>query len=135
MEVKLLRLVWARAKNRCEYCQMPEQYHPLPFCVDHIIAQKHHGPTVESNLALACYSCNSFKGPIIAGIDPETKVLAPLFNPRLMRWDDHFAWDGPTLLGRTPTARVTIDVLNINLPDRIEHRHLLLQEGIFNRHD
>jgi len=114
---------------------MPEQYDPLPFCVDHVISQKHHGLTVEGNLALACYSCNSFKGPIIAGIDPETEELVPLFNPRRMCWDDHFTWEGPTLLGRTPTGRVTIDVLNINLPERVEHRHLLLQEGVFHRHD
>jgi hypothetical protein len=114
---------------------MPEQYDPLPFCVDHIISQKHHGRTVENNLALACYSCNSFKGPIIAGIDTETGDLTPLFNPRLMRWDDHFAWDGPALLGRTTTGRVTIDVLRINLPERIEHRDLLLREGAFHRNE
>lgn len=26
----------------------------LPFQVDHIIAEKHHGPTAEGNLALSC---------------------------------------------------------------------------------
>ena len=26
----------------------------LPHHIDHVIAQKHNGPTVESNLALAC---------------------------------------------------------------------------------
>ena len=135
MDRQLLRLVRARAETDASTARMQERYDPLPFCIDHIISQKHHGPTVESNLALACYSCNSFKGPIIAGFDPETRCLAPLFNPRLTAWDDHFVWDGPALLGRTPTGRVTIDVLNINLPGRVEHRRLLLQEGAFHRHD
>jgi hypothetical protein len=26
----------------------------LPFQIDHIIAEKHHGPTVAENLALSC---------------------------------------------------------------------------------
>jgi hypothetical protein len=35
------------------------------------------------------------------------------------------------LLGRTAVGRTTIDVLNINYPDRVEHRRLLIAEGVF----
>ncbi|NUQ64986.1 MAG: hypothetical protein HUU20_21185 [Pirellulales bacterium] len=65
---------------------MPPDADPLPFCINHIIAQKHHGPTEPFTLALACYNCNSFKGPNIAGIDPETGRLTRLFNPRVDVW-------------------------------------------------
>jgi hypothetical protein len=50
-------------------------------------------------------------------------------NPRTDAWADHFVWEGPVLLGLTPVARATIDVLNINAPARVEHRRLLLASG------
>jgi 5-methylcytosine-specific restriction endonuclease McrA len=55
---------------------------PLPFQIDHILAEKHGGETVESNLALSCPHCNRFKGPNIAGVDPATAQLTRLFDPR-----------------------------------------------------
>jgi 5-methylcytosine-specific restriction endonuclease McrA len=130
MDVEQQRLVWLRAGGICEYCGMSPEFDPLPFCIDHIIAQKHHGATTEDNLALACYNCNSFKGPNIAGIDPETAHLVPLFNPRAGNWEDHFEWNGAVLVGRTAVGRATVDVLSINHQDRIEHRRLLIAEGI-----
>src|SRR5271157_4683776 len=62
MEAALMRLVWQRAKNRCEYCQMPQAFDAATFEIDHIISQKHHGPTIAGNLCLSCYYCNVFKG-------------------------------------------------------------------------
>jgi 5-methylcytosine-specific restriction endonuclease McrA len=41
---------------------MPQAFDPLGCQIDHIIAIQHSGPTVESNLALACYACNRHKG-------------------------------------------------------------------------
>jgi hypothetical protein len=131
MEPALQRLVRQRAARQCEYCQMPEACDPLPFCVDHIIAQKHHGQTVDDNLALACYHCNTYKGPNVAGIDRETGQLTRLFHPRRDRWDEHFVFHGAELTGHTPVGRATVDVLNINHPDRVEHRRLLIAEGVF----
>lgn len=61
-----------RAGGRCKYCQLPEELDALPFHWDHIIAQKHAGPTVLENLAWSCYSCNNRKQSDIAGIDPES---------------------------------------------------------------
>ena len=82
MDVALRQQIHERAGDCCEYCQMPQQYDVLPFQVDHIIAEKHDGPTVTDNLALSCYNCNTHKGPNIAGRDPQTGQLTPLFHPR-----------------------------------------------------
>ncbi len=101
--------------------------------MDHIIALKHHGPTALENLALCCYNDNAHKGPNIAGIDPVSRQITRLFHPRVDYWDEHFEWNGPTLIGRTPIGRTTIDVLNINLPERLEHRRLLSKAGLLGR--
>jgi hypothetical protein len=131
MDAALRRFVWERSAAACEYCRMPDEFDPLPFCVDHVIAKQHHGPTAEGNLALACFNCNSYKGPNIGGLDPDTGALTRLFHPRTDAWDEHFAWHGPRLHGRTPIGRTTIDVLQINAPERVEHRRLLIEEGVF----
>jgi len=55
MEAALVRHVWSRAGDCCEYCCMPQAFDDSPFEIDHIIAQKHSGPTVASNLALSCF--------------------------------------------------------------------------------
>jgi 5-methylcytosine-specific restriction endonuclease McrA len=39
---------------------LPQSATTLPFETDHIIARKHGGPTVASNLALSCWYCNGF---------------------------------------------------------------------------
>jgi hypothetical protein len=131
MDTALIQLVWQRADHRCEYCQLPQAASVLTFQIDHIIALKHHGQTLENNLALTCAYCNSFKGPNIAGLDPDTGKLAALFHPRRDRWDRHFRWNGALLIGRTPVGRVTVAVLEINLPERVEHRQSLIEEGGF----
>lgn len=131
MAVSRRQRVWDRAGGRCEYCCMPQDFDIQPFQLDHIRAQKHAGPTTPANLALSCLPCNSYKGANVAGYDPEGDELQPLFNPRLDDWHEHFAWDGPVLLGKTPIGRTTIDVLRINLPERVEHRRLLVEAGVF----
>jgi hypothetical protein len=123
--------VWERAQSRCEYCQLPVAYTEAPFQIDHIIARKHGGETVAGNLALSCYSCNSYKGPNIASLDPESGRLVRLFHPRKDRWAEHFAWAGPILVGHTAIARATILVLWINHPLVVEMRGLLIAEGVF----
>ena len=40
-----------RAQGRCEYCHFPEAAAELRFHIDHIIAEKHGGPTASANLA------------------------------------------------------------------------------------
>ena len=86
---------------------------------------------MASNLALSCFHCNSLKGSDIGGRDSLTRKFTPLFNPRRHKWNRHFHWEGPYLIGRTAVGRVSIDVLNINHPLRVELRHELMEEGIF----
>ena len=131
MKRDLLELIWSRANKRCEYCRFFSELAWLPFQVDRIIAEKHSGSTIAENLALSCFYCNSFKGPNIAGIDPEgaPDVAVQLFHPRRDEWAAHFHWNGPYLTGITPTGRATVAVLRINEPDVVELRRLLLDLG------
>jgi hypothetical protein len=131
MDAALVRLVWRRARHCCEYCRIPQEYDDAPFEIDHIIAVKHDGLTRADNLALSCFHDNSHKGPNIAGRDPKTHRLTPLFNPRRHKWDRHFRWQGAYLVGRTPIGRVTVAILNINDPLRVELRAGLIEEGLF----
>src|SRR5438105_102960 len=131
MKRSLARQVWTRADSRCEYCQMAQRQDALPFEIDHVIAESHGGPTHADNLALACFLDNSYKGANLAGIDPRTGRVTPLFSPRRQRWRRHFRWDGPVLVGRTAAGRATIAVLRINLPHRVAQRAALIDEGVF----
>jgi HNH endonuclease len=131
MDAILAELVRKRAAHCCEYCRLPQSVSSIPFEIDHVIARKHNGNTVPGNLAYSCFYCNSRKGPNIAGLDPDTGELSPLYHPRLDRWDEHFRWDGPLLVGRTPLGRSTIAVLGINEPDCVLLRASLIREGVF----
>ena len=131
MERSLVELVWERARSRCEYCQMPQEYDGFTHEIDHVIAKKHGGRTLANNLVLACFPCNNHKGPNIAGLDPATRKLTPLFNPRRHKWERHFRWEGAYLVGRTPSGRVTVVVLETNAPERVLLRQSLIEEGVF----
>lgn len=131
MDVDLIRLVWRRAGGRCEYCRLSQEFDDRSFEIDHIISQKHSGPSDSGNLALSCFRCNSFKGSDITGIDPETHQVISLFNPRRHKWSKHFFWEGARLIGLTPVGRVTIYVLKINDPFRVALREQLIEEGVF----
>ncbi len=64
---ELRRLVAERAAGRCEYCRIKDSDTFYGCQIDHIIAEKHDGETVESNLAFTCTYCNRFKAlPILA---------------------------------------------------------------------
>lgn len=131
MESALKQFVRQRAGNQCEYCQIPSEYDRLTFQIDHVIATKHGGTDAPENLALACWSCNVRKGPNIAGVDPHTSSMAPLFHPRRHVWSNHFRWAGAELQGVTPEGRATIHVLGINLSHRVALRASLIEEGVF----
>ncbi|MFH5806030.1 HNH endonuclease [Alienimonas sp. DA493] len=118
----LNRLVRRRARRRCEYCQLPEGLGFITFHVDHCISQKHDGPTVAENLALACPACNAHKGSDIAGLDPEEDRPVALFNPRTQVWSEHFRQDDFLIVGLTATGRVTARLLRMNDADRILDR-------------
>lgn len=126
----LRQQVHERAEGRCEYCLIPETVVLVPHEVDHIIAQKHGGLTESENLALSCTVCNKYKGSDLASLDPDTGAIIPLFHPRWERWMDHFQLRGAEIVPLTSTGRVTVRLLQLNHPDRIEERDLLLAAGI-----
>lgn len=130
MDVLLRDAVRKRAADQCEYCLMPQEFDVLPFQVDHITSQKHHGATVLENLAWSCCNCNAAKGSNIAGLDSETGTLTRLFDPRKDEWRGHFAYLDPLLVGLTAIGRTTVDVLNMNAPDRMAFRRLLMDAGL-----
>ena len=116
-------LVRRRVANRCEYCRLHQDDSPLAALhIEHIRPRKHGGADDESNLCLACVDCNLRKGPNLTGIDPLTGAVTVLFNPRQQRWNDHFAWAGIRIIGRTAIGRTTIEVLEMNSDDQLSLR-------------
>ena len=112
-----------RAANRCEYCHLHQDDSPLAALhLEHIRPRKHGGSDDESNLGLACIDCNLRKGSNLTGIDPLTGAVTGLFHPRQQRWEDHFAFEGIHIIGRTATGRTTIQVLDMNSDDQLSLR-------------
>jgi len=97
--------------------------------IDHIIAEKHGGPTEAENLALSCIICNKHKGSDLASIDPASNEITPLFHPRRDRWADHFSIDQALIVGRTATGRATVSLMRLNRQDRVAEREQLLAAG------
>ena len=104
ISLELRNFVRQRARGRCEYCQLHEDDAGLRHQPDHIVALKHRGATMESNLAYSCAMCRLAKGSNIAGRDKRTGKLVPLFHPRGHVWSEHFRWNGPVIVGRTALA-------------------------------
>ena len=127
----LRQQVYERARGCCEYCRIPETAVFAPHEIDHIIAQKHGGPTEADNLALSCSLCNKRKGSDLASLDPETGELIPLFHPRKDRWSDHFRLDEARFEPLTAKGRVTVRLLQLNHPNRVRERALLIEAGLF----
>lgn len=126
----LRREVVERAKGCCEYCRSAETSRPIDFVIDHVIAEKHGGQTISSNLCLSCYWCNSYKGSDISSVDwTADEEIIPLYNPRKQTWAEHFTLDGVQIQAITPTGRVTANLLRLNAPERLEERELLLALG------
>ena len=130
MHAALQDLVRRRARFRCEYCLLPEALVNTPFQLDHIIAQSHGGEATADNLAFACFHCNNFKGPNVAGVDPDTGEIVRLFHPRRDEREVHFGSDGERFVGLTPVGRATIRKLRLNHPLRLAVRRSLLREGV-----
>jgi hypothetical protein len=130
MDTAIRALVWERAGGRCEYCRLHQDDDAfLAFHVEHVIAKQHHGSDDAENLCLACSECNWAKGPNLAGhLDGK---IYPLFHPRRQVWKRHFRWEQTSLVGRTNSGIVTVQVLHINKPTRIMLRENLLFESRF----
>lgn len=132
MDAATRELVRQRAGERCEYFHFPEHALDLPFHVEHIIATVHRPDDSLSNLAWACPRCNLHKGPNLATIDLETGQTVELFNPRTMKWMEHFAIHDGEIVGMTACGRGTVHLLGMNDAQRLEHRRPLIEQGEFN---
>jgi hypothetical protein len=122
MDAVARKEVRERARNRSEYCHLPQEAAGLRHHIEHIVARKHGGSNAMENLALACHRCNLHKGSNLSGIDPDTGEIAALFHPRRDRWSDHFRWHGVRVEGVTPQGRATVQVLRMNDARRLELR-------------
>lgn len=123
-------LVRQRAEQRCEYCHLPQSASALRFHIEHIVARQHGGSNDPTNLALACPECNFQKGTNLSGIDPDTGLVTPLFDPRRDVWADHFARHGARLVGKTAVGRTTVWLLEMNTGERLRWREILAHLGL-----
>ena len=121
----LRRLVQSRAFERCEYCLLAVSDAGLPHEIDHVISRKHGGTSDAENLAFACYLCNRYKGSDIASLHPTTGELVRLYDPRKDRWDEHFRIAGPVLEPLTAVGATTLQLLRLNVTNRVVERKLL----------
>jgi HNH endonuclease len=121
------REVVQRAKGYCEYCRLPATFSSASFNFEHIIPLIKQGLTILLNLAYSCGGCNAHKKDKIDALDPLTRQLTPLFNPRTDIWTEHFEWSDDDLLiiGTTPTGRATVQLLKVNREGNVNLRRLL----------
>lgn len=129
--VALKKLVFDRAKGDCEYCRSQAKFAVDPLVMEHIYPLSRGGKTIASNLALACQTCNNCKYTKITAVDPAIGEEVPLFNPRQMKWSDHFTWtpDTTKMLGLTPTGRATVELLETNRESVMNMRNVLAMMG------
>lgn len=121
----LRRLVAERAENLCEYCLIHQDDAFFGCEVDHIISEKHDGPTTAENLAYACVFCNRAKGSDIGSIVRSTGAFTRFFNPRTDLWAAHFALDNVTIVALSDIAEVTAHILDFNSSERLLERETL----------
>jgi hypothetical protein len=130
MDAAVRDFVRRRANQRCEYCHLPQAAVPFAaFHIEHVVARQHGGDDDPANLALACDRCNLHKGPNLAGIDPATGEVTILFRPRRDSWNDHFRRVDAEIVGRTPSGRATVQLLQMNSTRRLQLRAKLLALG------
>jgi hypothetical protein len=129
MDAITRRAVRQRANDRCEYCQLPQFAVAATFHQEHVIPRQHGGGDEIENLALSCDRCNLTKGPNLSSIDPVTRTIVPLFNPRSESWDAHFELVGAEIVGLTPTGRATAGLLQMNATHRRHLRSILIAAG------
>ncbi|WP_437317461.1 HNH endonuclease [Sorangium sp. So ce385] len=123
-------LVQRRAQGACEYCHIPQDASILPHLVDHIIGRQHRGSDDVDSLCLCCIRPNLKKGPNIASIDPESKLVVQLCHPRRHAWREHFVTESNGIInGLTAEGRATVQLLDMNDSDRVRLRAFLLRRG------
>ena len=128
---QLREFVRTRAEECCEYCRIPEVLQQVSYHVDHITPEKQKGPTVESNLALACPDCNYRKGYSVGWYDDDKQVLVRLYRPRTDKWGEHFLLlPSGIIKARTREGEVTIKLLQINEIGGVIFRNVAISQGL-----
>ncbi len=122
-------LVRERAQGLCEYCLLHEGGLPFTFHVDHVIAEKHRGVSLDHNLCYCCPDCNRAKGSDITTVVYGKPVR--LFNPRIDAWNEHFALDCALIRGRTRMGVGTVRLLAMNDGSRLQLREVLSRAGAY----
>jgi 5-methylcytosine-specific restriction endonuclease McrA len=112
----LRQAIRERAEYICEYCHSSERLSASRFTIDHVIPKSLGGSDALDNLALACRRCNERRYNFVASIDPQTKSIVAIFNPRQQNWAEHFIWHhrGIIIQGTTPIGRATCIRLDLN---------------------
>jgi len=98
--------------------------------VDHVVSEKHGGPTSGDNLAYACTCCNRAKGSDLGSLARQGALIR-FFNPRTDRWSDHFALRDALIVPQTEIGEVTARIFEFNATERVFERMLLRQLGRF----
>lgn len=127
----LRKQVIEEAGQCCEYCHNQQRFSTGLFSIEHILPTVKGGTDRRENLAFSCPACNAHKFTKTKGLDPLTRQMTDLFNPRLQIWEEHFTWndDFTEIIGLTPTGRVTVKSLNMNRSETVNLRKVLYQFG------
>ena len=113
MNRALMRTVRQRAGDRCEYCHMPSWAMPLPFQIDHIVADNTAARRQKTTSRSPAPLQSLNKGPT----SPASTRLGrshPPVHPRQDFWSEHFRLEGARMFGRTAIGRATVQVLAMN---------------------
>ncbi len=115
----------------CEYCKTSSRLTGTPLVIEHIIPKSLGGTDKGENLAASCYRCNEFKGTKTHAVDPKTKQLVKLFNPRTQNWKEHFTWvnNGIHIAGLTPIGCATVLALRLNNEYIVQARVIWIEVG------
>jgi hypothetical protein len=124
VSAELRRLVAQNSAGLCAYCLIHESDTYLGCEVDHIISEKHGGPTELTNLANACVFGNRAKGTDIGSVT-QSGTFCRFFNPHVDSWGDHFELDGVRIKSRTDIGEVTARILEFNMIERLLERQAL----------
>jgi hypothetical protein len=123
------RIVAVRAHHVCEYCLIAEADAFFRFQIEHIISRKHGGLSELENFALSCVFCNRFKGSDIASLNPVTNELVRFYDPRTMRWREHFRLKEVFIEPLTEIGEATVRIFQMNHGDQILERLVLYSRG------
>ena len=112
--------------RKCVYCRMPDTWGPEGFGVDHYRPKKYFPELVTnySNLYYCCNQCNSRKGSYW----PESlKAMGRMIpNPCDHRMHAHLRYSRATVESKTKAGSFTKELLDLNAPDVVKRRELML---------